>query len=151
MIIQTSRFGQLEIEDNEIIQFPQGIPGFPEYKPYTLISVEDSPFYFLQSVEEGSLSFVLVSPFEFFPSYEFELSADALHELGHPAREDVRVLNIVTVKDDIEEATVNLAAPIVWSGATRAGIQVILQDASYRTKHLLFQSKAGAEEEETPC
>ena len=93
-----------------MICFPQGIPGFPEYKKYTMISLEDSPFYFLQSVDEGSLSFVLASPFEFFPDYEFELKTDVLHELGNPEPEQIGVLNIVTIKDGIEGATANLAA-----------------------------------------
>lgn len=151
MIVQTMRFGQIEIEENEIIRFPYGIPGFPDSVNFTLISLEESPFYFLQSVEVGNLSFVLVSPFEFFPDYEFELKADVLHDLGNPMPEQVRVLNIVTVKDDIEEATANLSAPIVWNVESRSAVQVVLQDNAYRTKHLLFAAMTGNAEEESSC
>ncbi|MBO7747231.1 flagellar assembly protein FliW [Paenibacillus sp. MWE-103] len=143
MILQTTRFGQIEIEDHQWIVFPSGIPGFPQHKRYTLVSIEDSPFYVLQSVEEGSLSFIVTSPFDFFPDYEFELESNMLHELGQPSPEQVRVLNIVTVKDKLEEATANLAAPIVWNTANRQAAQVILQHTSYRTKHALFSPPSG--------
>ncbi|WP_177222217.1 flagellar assembly protein FliW [Paenibacillus sp. UNC496MF] len=151
MIIHTTRFGALEIEENEIIDFPLGIPGFPEHRSYTLMPIEESPFYFLQSVEEGRLSFIVVSPFEFFPKYEFELQSNILHALGQPLTENLRVLNIVTVKGNIQEATANLAAPIIWNTANNSAAQVVLQDPSYLTKHTLFPSVTGQEKEGRSC
>ncbi|MCQ6563560.1 flagellar assembly protein FliW [Paenibacillus mendelii] len=139
MVIQTTRFGELEFDEQEIIRFPQGLPGFKQYEKYTVIPIEDSPFYYIQSVDEGGLAFVAVSPFDFYPEYEFELREDALQDLGFPSIEEVRVLNIVTVKDELEKATVNLIAPIVWNAVTRTALQVILQDSDYKTKHPLMK------------
>jgi len=142
LVIQTTRFGELEFEEQEIIHFPQGLPGFQQYEKYTVIPIENSPFYYIQSVDEGGLAFVAVSPFEFYPDYEFELMENAIQELGAPTIEDVRVLNIVTVKGELEKATVNLLAPIVWNASNRKALQVILQNSDYQTKHPLFRDSA---------
>ena len=148
MIIQTTRFGEINIENQEIICFSNGIPGFPSLQKYTLIIIENSPFYFLQSVENGSLAFIMVSPFEFYPMYEFELSSSVLFELGNPKIDEIRVLNIATVPDSLKDATVNLIAPIVWNATTRRAAQVILQDTVYHTKHPLFSNSANSFGEE---
>jgi len=139
-VIQTTRFGELEFEEQEIIHFTQGLPGFQQYEKYTVIPIEESPFFYIQSVDDGGLAFVAVSPFDFYPDYEFELVESAIQELGSPVLEDVRVLNIVTVKDELDKATVNLLAPIVWNASNRTALQVILQNSDYQTKHPLFRN-----------
>ncbi|PWW08356.1 flagellar assembly factor FliW [Paenibacillus cellulosilyticus] len=138
MFIQTSFLGEMAINEEEVLTFGSGIPGFADFKRYMIVPLEDSPFYYVQSVEEGSLVFVAVSPFDFFPEYSFTLPEHAMKELGEPTFENVRVLNLATVKDNVQHATVNLAAPIVWNTASRAAAQVILQDTAYTTRHRLF-------------
>lgn len=138
MIIQTTRFGDLELEEQEVIDFPLGIPGFQHLRKYTIISLPEGSFYYIQSVDEGSLAFVAVSPFDFYPGYEFKLPEGVQKDLGSPSIEDIRVLNIVTIKDDLQQASVNLVAPIVWNAANRLAVQVILQDTGYRTRHPLL-------------
>jgi flagellar assembly factor FliW len=149
MWIETTRFGEVEFRDHEVYTFPYGIPGFQEYKKFTLIALEDSPFYYLQSVEEGSLAFVTVDPFSFFPEYEFELPEQTEQELSLASIEDVRVLNIVSVQGSLESATINLVAPVILNSAARIAVQIILEGTGYTTRHSLKEtvSLSGTKEE----
>ncbi len=135
MIVNTTRFGELEIESSEIISFNQGIPGFELHKNYVLLELEETPFAYLQSTDDEGLAFVVVDPFIFFKSYEFELPSTAIEELEITDHEDVIIRSIVTVKEKIEEATLNLVAPIVVNNKRKSGKQVILNNTKYGTRH----------------
>lgn len=65
LIIETTRFGRFEYEESSIITFQNGIPGFKNLVKYILVAIEESPFNYLQSIEDGSVTFIVVSPFEF--------------------------------------------------------------------------------------
>lgn len=138
MIVNTTHFGPLDLTDRTVVTFSSGIPGFKEYKSYTVVEVEDSPFLYLQSVELGELVFVAVSPFDFFPDYEFDLTDAVIHELEIKEQSDVIVYNIVTVRGALEEATINLAAPIIINKRTLQAVQFILQDNRYNIRQRLF-------------
>lgn len=149
MIIETARFGPLDVRDKEIYTFPSGIPGFPECKRYALIPVEESPLFHLQSLEEGGLAFVAADPFSFYPDYEFKLPEQAEKELDLRQIEDVRVLNIVSIHGDLADATLNLVAPVVFNVRTAEAAQVILEGTSYTTRHALLQPSLSAGKEES--
>ncbi|MCM3750194.1 flagellar assembly protein FliW [Paenibacillus pasadenensis] len=148
MIIETTRFGAIEVRDKEVYTFPSGIPGFPEYKQYALIPVEDSPLFHLQSLEEGGLAFVAADPFSFYPDYEFKLPEQAERELELKTPEEVLVLNIVSIQGSLAEASLNLVAPVIFNTSSRTARQIILEGTSYTTRHALMQSEKPNEEEE---
>ncbi len=137
MIIEAVQFGHIEIEEDQIFIFKQGIPGFTKYTRFAVIEVEDTPFSYLQSTEEGKLAFLLVDPFSFHPKYEFDLPLSAAEELQVDSLEQVMVRSIVTVKENLETATMNLVAPIVINTDMKTGKQVILPSTNYTTKHPL--------------
>lgn len=141
MIVQTNRFGQLEIQEEHIITFKSGIPGFKDYKSYTIVSLEESPFQYLQSTEEGTLAFIIVSPFDFYPQYEFQIPEQVKSELSICSEEHLEVYNIVSVQGDLIKGTINLAAPIIINRSNLSGIQFILPDGSYLIHHPLFAEK----------
>ncbi|MBA2942408.1 flagellar assembly protein FliW [Paenibacillus sp. CGMCC 1.16610] len=146
MFIQTTRFNQIEIDDNDIITFKQGIPGFEERTKYIVLEMEQGPFSFLQSVEEAGLAFAVVDPFTLYPDYEFELPASAKEELEIDSLEQITVRSIVSVKDNWDNATTNLVAPLVINHLHKLGKQVVLTKTTYTTKHLLgMKLKEGAE------
>ena len=139
MIIQSTRFGQLEMDETEIITFPHGIPGFPEEKAFVLIgSGLESPFSFLQSTVEANLTFLLADPFVFFKGYEFKIEDEVTDELGVSLENPPQVFVIATVKEKLEDMTANLLAPVVMNGQQRIGRQIVLEKAEYGTRHLLF-------------
>lgn len=139
MQLETLRFGRIHIAKDRVIRFAQGIPGFEQYHEYTLIQPdEDLPFSYLQCVNDGHLSFIVIDPFLVKPDYEFELNESVKKELLITKQEQVSVLAIMTVKDDIKKATLNLKAPLVINVQQRLGKQLILHDYDYSTKHPLF-------------
>ncbi|WP_054957462.1 flagellar assembly protein FliW [Paenibacillus dakarensis] len=141
MIIETSAWGSIEVTEEQIYQFPKGIPGFEQETSFALLSMEGGPFAYLQSLKEKELAFVLADPFVFYPEYEFELPDSESTELalkeGH-----VYVRNIVTLKDPIEQSSINLLAPIVMNTEKKIGKQVVLHHSSYRTSHRLWNDSA---------
>lgn len=139
MQLETLRFGLLEIEDNKVIKFPQGLPGFEQHHAFVLLHPDpELPISYLQSVDDGYISFVVMDPFLVLPSYEFELSDAVKQELELTGPEEVSILAIVTIKDEIRNATINLKAPLVINTQLRIAKQVILHDYPYVTKHPLF-------------
>ncbi|NGM82309.1 flagellar assembly protein FliW [Paenibacillus sp. 7124] len=139
MIIETLTWGELEVKEEQIYHFPKGIPGFDEDTEFALIAMVDTPFWVLQSVKEQRHSFLLGDPFAFYPSYEFELPDDEAEELQ--IETEVMVACIITLKEQIEQSTVNLLAPIVLNPAKRTGKQIVLHKAPYHTKHNLLQEQ----------
>jgi flagellar assembly factor FliW len=139
MKITTSRFGELEINEQEIIEFPQGILGFESTKSYVVLGFEEqAPFKWLQAVEDSALAFVIAEPFLFFPGYEFDLADEDAKLLEAAKLEDLCIYVIFVIRDKTTEASANLMAPIVVNAAKGKAKQVVLNTEKYTTKHLLF-------------
>lgn len=139
MLIHSTQLGDIEINEKEIIDFPHGLPGFPDEKSFVLLPYQaESPFGYLQSVVEPKLTFLVVDPFSFFKDYEFQLHDDIIHGLELVTPEIVQILNIVSVPGKAEDMTTNLLAPIVLNTQTNTAVQVILEKTSYTTRHRLF-------------
>lgn len=141
MNLHTKRFGPIEINEEMIVRFHNGIPGFEDLKLFVLIqeSVEH-PYAYMQSVEDGDVSFIIVNPFAFVVDYEFDLDDAVLSELGIQASEDLQIWTLMSIANSLETATVNLLAPIVINIKLKIGKQVILHDTDYMTKHPLFMT-----------
>jgi len=140
--IQTSMWGEVEVQEKDIYQFPKGLPGFEDETRFALIPWEDTPFSYLQSIREKELSFLLVSPFTFAPEYSFELGEVDKEELQ--IEEQVSVFSLVTIHSQANKSTMNLLAPIVLNPDLGLGKQVVLHHSQYDTRHLIW-----AEEEKT--
>lgn len=148
MLLQTSRFGNIEIDENELFLFEYGIPGFKEENKFALIEIEDSPFIYLQSADNGEVSFITVSPFDFFPDYEFKIPDQIRDEMKLEDPEQVRIVNIITIREKLASATVNLCAPIILNTHLRKGLQHILSEGKYSIHQPLFgelESSKGVE------
>lgn len=139
MVIQSTRLGELAVPEEEIVTFPQGLPGFPEETAFAYIPYgPDSPFAFLQSVAQPELTFFVAEPFVFFKDYEFELGDELAGEIGLNAGTPFQVFTIVTVPEQLEEMTANLLAPVVINWQERTAVQVVLDRKGYTTRHRLF-------------
>lgn len=139
--IQT-KFGELDIEEKDIIQFPLGLPGFEQFRKFVIQESEGlEPFRFLVPLEDSNISFIVTDPFLFFPDYEFHLDESAKDEIGITEDARLTVVVIVNVREQLDTATVNLAAPVVINHDKRLGKQVILSSSPYTTRHRLFGSE----------
>lgn len=139
VIINTLTWGNIDVAEENIYQFANGIPGFEEEQTFAWIDVENSPFSYLQSVQEPGLSFLLVDPFSIYADYEFEIKEEDYPELT--TEQAVRVACMVTLNDPMDKSTLNLLAPIVCNTDTRQAAQIVLHQSSYHTKHPLQPSE----------
>ncbi len=143
MKIVTDYVGEVEFNEDQIIQMPKGFYGFPDSRQFVLIgemSVE-FPFVWLQSVTEQDVCFILTDPFLFVEDYNFEIDDEVVAQLKIDSVEDVQVFSTVVIKQDIEQSTINLKSPIIINQNTRLAEQVVI-DADYPYKRRLFKDKA---------
>lgn len=144
--LETVIFGTIEIEKDKIVHFKHGFPGFEEHKQFILIPISDEvPFSYLQGIDDTNLAFLVSLPFDFFPTYEFVLSNDLKEELQIETEDQVVVLTIVTVQESLNDATVNLLAPIIINQQAGIGKQIVLHDSEYTTKQRLLPEQAVGE------
>ncbi|MFW6386518.1 MAG: flagellar assembly protein FliW [Bacillota bacterium] len=145
MKVMTRDFGEVEVEEKDIVEFPQGIPGFAGRKEFVLVPVEDSPFIVLQSLEKEDLAFITVDSGEVLPGYEFEIDEQVEEQLKLESIEDVLVLNIATIRDKVEDMTLNLTAPLVINHREGLGKQVILDEEKYPLRFQMMSQKKSEE------
>lgn len=142
MIIHTTRFGELDFSDEDIYVFQEGVPGFEQDRKFVLVEVEDhEPFSYLQSVHSPELALIVVDPFEFFPTYEFDLPDNVLKELEVKDQNQLMIKVVVNAAGGLKSSTANLIAPIIFNVGLKCGQQVILTKGDYSTRHLLFKQQ----------
>lgn len=140
MIINTKHLGKIEIDENEIVDFEEGIPGFENEKKFVIIPMGlDLPFFTLQSVENQAAAFIVTSPFDIYTTYEFELGKNILEELQIQNEEQVRVYTILAIHGEMEKITANLKAPIVINLEKNIGKQIILENFGYDVRYVVYQ------------
>ena len=135
--VKTTRFGDVDIDENRLISFPSGLPGFPEQNRFVLMEHKPgSPFMWLQSADTPDLAFVVMDPFLIQSGYLQDLPPrDRETALGKAAPPPL-VLTIVNIPHGApREMTVNLLGPLVIDTEAKTGKQVILAGSGYQTRH----------------
>ncbi|MFS1514796.1 flagellar assembly protein FliW [Chengkuizengella sp. SCS-71B] len=146
MKISTKHFGEIEIDESKIMTFTQGLLGFEDVKSYALLQLDQEiPLTYMQAVEEQDLNFIILDPFQFFKDYNVELSNEIQKELDIKEPSEVAIWSLVSIQDNLENATCNLIAPIVMNIRTKQGKQIILHNSSYTTKHTFIPKKVEVE------
>lgn len=140
MQIQTTRFGLLEVDEQEVIKFPSGMLGFEDLTEYVLVPVPNNPaFTWLQAVREPAVAFLMVDPFLFFQGYEVELKSRHEETLQVDGPDQVAVYAVVTIPPTgVKDMTANLVGPVAVNLAKKRGLQLILDGTDYTTRHRLF-------------
>ncbi len=135
MRIQTKIMGELDVDDRQVIDFPDGLIGFKKFTSYALLDAPQKPYFFLQSMELAELGFILLDPFLFRPDYSIDVADEAMRAIGVSGPDDALVLALVTVPPDGGPVTANLMGPLIIGRKARRGAQVILTDPKWLTKH----------------
>jgi flagellar assembly factor FliW len=139
LTIETTRFGTVEVEADRVIHFPKGLLGFEHRRQFTIIENEDhKPFAHLQSVEDPSLTFIIVNPRMFFPNYKVQVERPEIAELSVTDLSRVNTWVIVTVPDEIAAMSANLQGPLLINSDKNIGKQVVLMRSPYTTRHYLL-------------
>ena len=141
MKIQTRAFGEVDIEDDKIITFTDGIIGYPELTKFALIYDKEkgsSSIQWLQSVDEPGFALPVMNPLIVCPDYNPVVEDTILKPVGNLDENDMLVLVTVTIPKDIKEISVNLRGPIVINANECRAWQVILDDEEYKIKFPIY-------------
>lgn len=142
--IQTKAYGPLDVDERQILHFPDGLLGFEKFKDYALLDAAQKPFFYLQSMDLSELAFVLIDPFLFRPDYSVDADDALLSSVGIERPEDALVLCVVTVPADGSPITANLMGPLIIDRASRRGVQAVMTDPRWQTKHDVLAELAAA-------
>ena len=140
MFIETTHFGKIDIPEEHIIVFEEGIPGFEDIHRFGIINNEDpeSPFCWIQAIEKPELAFALVNPFAIKKDYDFELNDENAIALDIEEPSQVTVYAIVVVPEDLNKISMNLKAPIIVNTKNKKAAQVILNSDKYSVRHFIM-------------
>jgi flagellar assembly factor FliW len=138
MEIDTSRFGPITVDDDRIMTFPRGLLGFPNHTRFALVQTgPESYFFWLQSVDDARLAFVVTDPATFFRDYEVPLREVTLAELKFT---DVKFAQTFVICNKVGEyLTGNLLGPLVVNAANRTAQQVVLTEKKWTTQQPLLR------------
>ena len=141
MKLTTRIFGEVDIEDSKIINFPNGIIGFPDLKRFTLMYDEENgenTIKWLQSIEEPDFAMPVIDPLYVCPDYKPAIDKDKIEEIGELADEEILVLVTVTVPHDLTKMTVNLMGPFIINVKDMKGAQCIVENEEYPVKFPIY-------------
>ncbi len=142
MLIETTRFGPIEVDETRILTFREGLLGFPDQQRFALIqTAEDPVFFWMQSVDDPRLAFVVCDPLAFVPNYRVPIRRDDVAGLE---LSDLAACQVLVVVNKVDGAlTANLLGPLVIGTESLRGRQMVLSDKRYTTRHrLLVDSEA---------
>jgi flagellar assembly factor FliW len=143
MLIQTSRFGAVTLQEEDVIGFPEGILGFNDLRKFVLLDdPNDEIFAWLQSCEIPQIAFPVLEPELFAQNYNVALTKHDLESLNLPVQEKnpkgFRAFAIITIPDDPTQMTANMKAPVVINIAQRIARQIVLQDNNLAIREPIF-------------
>lgn len=131
--IQT-RFGAVEYNPEQVLRFPQGLIGFEDLRDFIVMpNQKQGPLFWIQSVDDPQIAFVLTDPTNFFLDYRVVPEKNEREKLGMQEGDECYVLSVVTIHPD-RQITLNLAAPILFAPTQNCAIQVILEKTHYQTR-----------------
>ena len=138
MQLETTRFGNVEIDEDRVITFPSGLLGFSSYTDFVLLQPdEQGVFFWLQSTETPDLAFVVTDPALWVPDYKANIRREQMEDLGMNEIADAQVLVVVNKRDDLLSA--NLQGPLVVNVDGKADMQLVLADKKWSTRHELLR------------
>lgn len=143
LVLETKRWGTLEINKNDILHFERGIPGFEGMMRFAIFESEEiQPFKWLINTENPDLGFVIVPPHVFYPNYNPKLYESDLEELRVAQNNNLALFVIVTLTPNPLKSTANLQGPLLINLTKRLGKQIIIVEEEYSVKHpILAASK----------
>lgn len=139
MKITTTRFGELEVDNKDIITFNEGILGFEESKKFFVVDPGDQTLIlWLQSADDGSVAFPVIEPKIFKPDYTVNLLPAELNSLNLESLANASVYTILTIPQDVTTMSANLKAPVIINNKTKKARQIVLQDSKLEVKFEMY-------------
>lgn len=140
MKIETKAQGTVEVDEKQIVDFPEGILGFEQYHKYALVNSDYEPFIWLQSLEEKNLAFLMIDPFLVCGEYEADIDDETLRKIQVFSPEDIVLMTIVTIPADGFPITANFLGPVIINRRNNKCMQVVLNDSRWDTRFNILES-----------
>ena len=144
MVAQTRLFGEVTIDDDKVLDFPNGIIGIEDKHKFAIIydveKGEDTAIRWLQSMEDPYLALPVIEPFAILEEYNPIIEDALLEPIDNPKDEDIIVLLTLIISSDVTKVTANMTAPIVINSATCKGGQIIVENPEYESKFNVYNA-----------
>ncbi|MCH7904140.1 MAG: flagellar assembly protein FliW [Armatimonadetes bacterium] len=141
--LKSTRFGTIEFSKDDIVEFVSGLVGFEELRSFIFIEHgENSPFRWMQSLDDPNVAFLVIDPIHYVPEYAPEMPQATADRLDLGPGTGRLVYTIVTIPPGRpEEMTINLAGPIIINAERRIAQQIVVEDETYSVKHRVFEQQ----------
>ncbi len=138
--IKTTRFGEIEVNQQDIIKFKEGILGFEQYKNFTIVDPNDTTLImWMQCVDAPQIAFPIIEPQIFKPDYCPVLMPTDMNSIELQQPMDAKVYTILTIPNDFTQMNANLKAPIIINLKKNIAKQIVLQDNKLTVKHEMYR------------
>ena len=146
MKLTTTRFGTIDVEEDRLIFFPQGLPGFEQLTRWCLLHQDDAPgLNWLQSWEDPDVAILLADPDQIFQNYDVELDIDNLAPLNLSVNDGETDTHLVVMRVvlrlDGNGVVANLRAPILFNTQNNRAMQIVLPLGTFPTAERLRPSR----------
>lgn len=143
MLVKTRHFGEIDLDENKILTFDNGIFGFEQYKRYTILydnEKDDDPIIsWLQSLDEEALALPVIYPSLVKEDYNPIVEDAILEPLGELTENNLVILLTLNVPPDLIKMTTNLKAPIIINSDTKKGCQIVAENEDYVIKYNVYE------------
>lgn len=143
MIVDTCRFGAIEIAEDDVLLFPEGLVGLSRLKRFVLLrDPQSAELFWLQSLDEREFAFACIHSSKLGGPFELDLSEVDVDALKLTSSEDAEIFFIVNRVDGA--FTANLKGPLVVNAVKSLGKQAVLTDPRYEVRHALLAARQPA-------
>lgn len=140
MKVKTTRFGELKVEKEDVLSFPDGILGFENLTKFFVVDPGDATFImWLQSAEDESVAFPIIEPKIFKPTYSIKLLPAELNSLQLTNLDHARIYCILTIPQDVTKMSANLKAPVIINNQLKMARQIVLQDSKLSVRLEMYK------------
>ena len=139
MKVNTTRFGELTVNKEDVINFSEGLLGFENLNKFFVVDPGDSTLIlWLQSIEDEKVAFPIIEPKIFKPDYVAKLLPADMNSVELETIADAKIYSILTIPSNITEMSANLKAPIVINNDKKIAKQIVLQDNKLTVKYEMY-------------
>ena len=140
MKVNTTRFGELQVNQEDIVSFSEGLLGFENLKEFFVVDPGDSTLIlWLQSIEDAKIAFPIIEPKIFKPDYVAKLLPADMNSVKIESVHEAKIYSILTIPTDITKMSANLKAPIVINNEKKVARQIVLQDNKLSVKYEMYK------------
>ncbi len=143
MRIETREWGTLEVDENSIVHFPEGLLGFEDLHRFVFIDAEEfRPFVWFLSVENPEVGFAVAEPHYFSVApYDISLSVGDESLLDLVEGDSIALFVVVSISDNGSEITGNLKGPIVFNTRNRLAKQLVVYGSAYAVRQPILSRR----------